>query len=247
MSDRPPLPQGVVAFAAEHAGIHGTLQSSKVILETLVGRLSKNEAEVDNDTIIRWKSEIVDLVRAICMAQYKDREIDSILNDTLTMCMDHDYSKILSINEADLTEEVLRKLDQRSETVDVLQADKTAKSLIATCTAKTTADDEDLYVEDDSGLTEAKTKCPYSAATFKSPLKNKHPQRPCIHHVDQDSLNDMERKRKQDCPVAGCSGCWSSQYTEVDDDFKMKIERFFRMKKRTASQATASAVEVEDD
>lgn len=79
-----------------------------------------------------------------------------------------------------------------------------------------------------------------------------NPRKSCIHHLDQASLKSLIKgKPRVQCPVAGCSGEWIEAYSEVDDDFKMKIDRFLRMKKRNVdggySQATANAVDLQDD
>jgi hypothetical protein len=248
--ERPAIPAGVVSFQGEHTAIRGALQLSKTLLENLANRLNKNEAEVDERTIIRWKAEIVEMVRAVCIAQYKEQQFDTILRETLSSCMDNDISKILALDDDEFTEQTLTKLENRASTHDPFLTDKVAKDMIKAFT-KRSNDDEDLFVEEDSGLTESKIKCPVSFAIYKNPLKNNHPQKPCIHHLDETSLKSIIRgKQKIQCPVAGCSGEWMEKYSDVDDDFKMKIERFLRMKKRNVdgySHATANAVDLEDD
>lgn len=169
-ADRPPVPPGVISFSTEHTAIKGTLQTSKNILEALVERLNKNEAEVDEGTIIRWKAEIVELVRAVCIAQYKDKEIDKILGDTLSLCMDNDFAKVLALDDDEIVERTLSKLDHRASTFDPL-TDKTTKEIIKACSTQANNDDEDLFIEGDTGLTESKIKCPVSCTHYKNPLK----------------------------------------------------------------------------
>lgn len=57
----------------------------------------------------------------------------------------------------------------------------------------------------------------------------------------------MGNKRSIACPVAGCTSKWTKGGAVKDSNFKLRLERFFRVQANTANDENHDAVDVELD
>jgi hypothetical protein len=55
----------------------------------------------------------------------------------------------------------------------------------------------------------------------------------------------MGNKRSVACPVPGCSSKWQKGGAEKDQNFQLRLERFFRLQANTATDDHGDAVDVE--
>jgi hypothetical protein len=75
----------------------------------------------------------------------------------------------------------------------------------------------------------------------------------CIHHISREALEQMcKNKADVNCPVAACVGKWRKECAVVDEEYKLRMDRYEKMKNirgKTfgSSTATAAAFEIDDD
>jgi len=100
-------------------------------------------------------------------------------------------------------------------------------------------DDQDLQLME-TVETEKTFCCPVSMKTMTEPMKNKN----CPHHVDRSSLEMLLRPSKKqsvECPLAGCKKQWTQASMSLDENMKLRMERFFRLQRQTAGTVNGAS------
>ncbi len=105
-------------------------------------------------------------------------------------------------------------------------------------------DEDDEVMLQQTGFQDQDLTCPYSRIVFDKPMSNNHPNYPCKHHVNENSLKAMVKNTNK-CPVSGCSGQWFIKYTNYDTSFHRKMQRHQATKK--AEKNTGSVVDIDDE
>lgn len=250
------LPVGVISNASEHSAIKSAINEVKILLEAGVERVTSHAEGLDDTTVQKWKEKLELLLNKIARVQYKDEVVDQAITEALSSYASQDVEALVLVDETDMASRAMDKLTQKAAAYTLSKDSKYFALLEQLHQAE---EDRELVVQEDS-LNEQKIKCPYTGLEMKEPMKkfvnlstimflfhllnftfyfifffccSVNGNKKCTHHVSREGLREMMRLKKPGCPIAGCKGVWSESHAIMDEDFKLKIERYKRQRDRS--------------
>lgn len=103
--------------------------------------------------------------------------------------------------------------------------------------------DDDLIVDDDTGIvvmTQAEDYiCPLTKVELVKPMRN----RQCKHNYSHDAIMQYIKTGHQECPVAGCAAKVYAKSLEANPDLERKLEK---LKKEKARAKRSKQNDIED-
>mmetsp|Transcript_32495 Transcript_32495/g.46855 ORF Transcript_32495/g.46855 Transcript_32495/m.46855 type:complete len:232 (-) Transcript_32495:58-753(-) len=207
------------------------LKSCPAYILNAAEKFSVNAEGVDDKTIGSWTDRLILIAKECAEIKNNSTVSAEIVQNVLT--------KRKAIDEATESAEkatlaLIEKEFEAKKTSFNADNDEIVKQVRAMLLSnKSNGDDmeEDIQLMD-KGLQQSDIICPYSRLQFSEPMKSTL----CKHIVDRESLKAMLRNKVNPvpCPVSGCAGMWTMTNSSVDEQFKLKMQRYLRRKEAAA-------------
>lgn len=164
------MPSSVVNHTAEHNSVKNLLETVRQSVATCIDRINDNKEDMDAETIARWRQQLESLVATMGALENQDAAMDQAIRDVLTGYVDMDVEEFVEVDEAKVIEETRQVAQQRSSGQP---KSKKVADLLAALQPQQPAggEDDELLIQEDSGLNDARIKCPYTGQVMREPMK----------------------------------------------------------------------------
>lgn len=165
------VPSSVVNHTAEHNSVKNLLETVRQSVATSIDRINENKEDMDAETIARWRDRLETLIATMGTLENQDAAMDQAIRDVLMGYVDMDVEEFVEVDEAKVIDETRQAAQQRAG--DQPKSKKVADLLATLRPAQQSAsgEDDELLIQEDSGLNDARIKCPYTGQVMREPMK----------------------------------------------------------------------------
>lgn len=164
------VPSSVVSHTAEHNSVKSLLETVRQSVATCIDRINENKEDMDAETIARWRDRLETLIATMGTLENQDAAMDQAIRDVLMGYVDMDVEEFVEVDEAKVIDETRQTAQQRASGQP---KSKKVADLLATLRPQQSAsgEDDELLIQEDSGLNDARIKCPYTGQIMHEPMK----------------------------------------------------------------------------
>lgn len=155
-------------FSIEHKGIHKVLEITKSMVDVCIERINANNEGVDDLTRAQWRQRLESVLDSFNSVERKEKVIDRAIQDTLHKYFDMDIESLVNVNEENIVDEINSNASIR---IAELSTSDAVKGLFALLQPADSPSDNDLIIQDDVGINDTKTKCPFTGKLMVDPMK----------------------------------------------------------------------------